>query len=159
MKMNLKKGFTLIELLVVVAIIGILASVVLASLNTARAKGADAAVKANLANMRAQAAIYYDANNGYGAAGTGTAGCATALSLFADPVILGQVAGAVAAGGGFKSCTTTAGSAGSWAAAVQLKSLNTLAWCVDASGASKQETIANSQLGLDAVITAGGLCL
>ena len=45
MKMNLRKGFTLIELLVVVAIIGILASVVLASLNTARSKGADAACK------------------------------------------------------------------------------------------------------------------
>ncbi len=60
---NTQTGFTLIELLVVIAIIGILASVVLASLNTARDKGADAAVKSNINNMRAQAEIYYDDNN------------------------------------------------------------------------------------------------
>ncbi len=55
-----KKGFTLIELLVVIAIIGILASVVLASLNTARDKGADAAVKSNLSGIKNQMAIFYD---------------------------------------------------------------------------------------------------
>lgn len=64
LKQTLKRGFTLIELLVVIAIIGILASVVLASLNSARDKGSDAAVKANLSNMRAQAELTYDDDGG-----------------------------------------------------------------------------------------------
>lgn len=63
MKHTLRRGFTLIELLVVIAIIGILASVVLASLNSARDKGEDAALKSNLNNIRAQAEIVYDDND------------------------------------------------------------------------------------------------
>ena len=59
-KTSASKGFTLIELLVVIAIIGILASVVLASLNSARNKGADAAMKSSINNARAQAELFYD---------------------------------------------------------------------------------------------------
>lgn len=58
-----KRGFTLIELLVVIAIIGILASVVLASLNSARDKGEDAATKQQISSIRAEAEISYDDNS------------------------------------------------------------------------------------------------
>ena len=44
----------------VVAIIGILASVILASLNSARNKATDGVIKATMGNARTQAALYYE---------------------------------------------------------------------------------------------------
>lgn len=57
-----RRGFTLIELLVVIAIIGILSSVVLASLNSARKKGRDAARLGAIKQLQLALELYYDAN-------------------------------------------------------------------------------------------------
>lgn len=65
------RGFTLIELLVVIAIIGILSSVVLASLNTARTRGRDAAIRSQMMQIRSQAAIFYSTYGSYTNTGTG----------------------------------------------------------------------------------------
>ncbi|MBU1292205.1 type II secretion system GspH family protein, partial [Patescibacteria group bacterium] len=67
---NNKKGFTLIELLVVIAIIGLLASIVLVSLNSARAKARDARRKADLNQIRLALEMYYDSYNRYPQAGS-----------------------------------------------------------------------------------------
>ena len=56
-----KKGFTLIELLVVIAIIGVLASIVLASLNTARQKSRDARRITDMKQIQLALELYYDA--------------------------------------------------------------------------------------------------
>ncbi|MEO6536723.1 MAG: type II secretion system protein [Candidatus Paceibacterota bacterium] len=62
---TLRKGFTLIELLVVIAIIGVLSAVVLASLNTARSKGNDAARTSDVQELTKAFTLAYDAANAY----------------------------------------------------------------------------------------------
>ena len=60
-----KRGFTLVELLVVIAIIGLLASVVLVSVNSARAKARDAKRMEQLKQIQLAIEMYYSTSNAY----------------------------------------------------------------------------------------------
>ena len=139
---HVQKGFTLIELLVVIAIIGILAGIVLASLGSARNKGGDAAVQGDLVGIRSQAELYAsNNNNSYGTLATTTANAAASCNagMFTDASIRAALTAAISSGGGLVACAANA-TAGYWAAAAQLKSDPTQAWCVSSSGTSKQIT-------------------
>jgi type II secretory pathway pseudopilin PulG len=118
------------ELLVVIAIIGILASVVLASLNTARSKGSDAAVKSSINNSRAQAELYYDANgNSYASVCASTTGGIANMKAAADN----------ANGAGAVVCND---SATTWALQGQLVANSGQYYCADSTGKSSTSSAA-----------------
>ncbi len=137
--MKKNKGFTLIELFVVIAIIGILASVVLASLNTARDKGANASVKSNLNNMRAQAELVYD-NASPNSYATVCSDANVTKALEAARVSSGALTTTVA----FATAETATSVAcqsqsTSWVIQAPLKGTGAGYWCVDSSGKSQAE--------------------
>ncbi|MBU6388700.1 type II secretion system GspH family protein [Patescibacteria group bacterium] len=131
------QGFTLIELLVVIAIIGVLSAVVLASLNTARSKGNDAAIQSDLSTIQTEAEIYY---GGTGGNSYGTAGTSCTNGVFSDATIAKAIAGAKTANGGNSLVCNNSTTA--YAVSSNLSSNSSRYWCVDSTGGSSNSTTA-----------------
>lgn len=92
--MKTERGFTLIELLVVIAIIGVLSSVVLASLTTARVRATEAKKKAEVRQIALALHNYYLAT-GLSPANTPSPGnwnvADTALSSALEPTYMASI--------------------------------------------------------------------
>lgn len=90
----MKKGFTLIELLVVVSLIGVLATLVIANLNSARERARDTQRKSDLRNIQTALRLYYNDSSDFpatagmpwGLAWTGIGGATYMNLLPKDPL-------------------------------------------------------------------------
>ena len=122
LKKQNQKGFTLIELLVVIAIIGLLASVVLLALGSARSKSRDAKRVADVRQVVSALELYYNDNNGYPTALTGL----VSTYLGSVPAYPTPVDGASCSQTGYTYATGGAAVSGQW-------SSYSLTFCVGAT--------------------------
>lgn len=133
-----KAGFTLIELLVVIAIIGLLASVVLLALNSARAKSRDAKRLADIRQIASAFELYFNDNNAYPTGsvsivqGVGGVLGAPNTVVGLTPTYIGLVPAAPAPQDGGCAGTAAKGSNNYWYETNSTGSFYTLTFCLGA---------------------------
>ena len=151
--MNKTQGFTLIEVMVVIVIIGILASVIIASLGKARSGGNDASIKNSMRNALNQAEIAYITRvankesytsictNGVLPSETNVRGIGAMLLSASKAGGLSSFATNGTGTGTTATCNNTVSSA--YAAEVPLSgstNASPIMWCVDSTGKNKKTT-------------------
>jgi len=110
MKNLTKKGFTLVELLVVISIIGLLSTIAIVSLGSARAKSRDTKRIADMKQLSTALEQYYSDQGGYPSVTTAPAWPATLPSSTAgNDVILGSTNAKVLASGNAAAAGAAAG--------------------------------------------------
>src|SRR3989344_5230709 len=121
-------GFTLIELLVVIAIIGLLASIVLTSLSSARGKGGDAKVQTQVKQLYTLVEKDYAASGNYS---TAFSGANTLVNT--GPYAAMQTA----LGSGNLTAVTSGTPVSAYALYGKLSSDPSLYYCIDSTGSVK----------------------
>jgi prepilin-type N-terminal cleavage/methylation domain-containing protein len=132
-----KKGFTLIELMIVIAIVGILSSVIIINLNSARQKATDANTKIELSSVRRAAEIYYS-GSGNETYGNNANSCNAASSMFKQDTVIDNIVMSLEATSGINVTCRSSGT--NFAISANLISPidpTVDNWCVDSSGASR----------------------
>lgn len=108
----------------VIAIIGILASVVLASLTSAKLKSADALIIQTVTNMRAEAELFYDDSGSY-------------VGMCDNETIIGALNRVSSTNGGVVTCVDGGDVSEGWAIEAQMVVSTDEYYCVDNSGVSE----------------------
>jgi prepilin-type N-terminal cleavage/methylation domain-containing protein len=141
------RGFTLIELLVVIAIIGILASIVLVSLNSARNKGKDVRIISDIRQVGTQLETEASASGSYLVGSTlcvtaiGSNGAATINATQGNCLTLNS--DATSNGGTLSVQTAAASGATSFSGYAVYGTLNAGGYfCADSTGSTTQKTTA-----------------
>jgi prepilin-type N-terminal cleavage/methylation domain-containing protein len=152
LKKEKNQGFTLMELLVVIAIIGILSTVVLGQVNSARDKAESASVKAMMANMRVQAEIcgqkYINNPPPATASCTTLMAAATVDNIFKDPTIVKAITKIktqiIIPVGTAPVCSISGDYWAFYVPSLKGETGTARGWCVDNSGAAKVLSVATT---------------
>lgn len=140
---KMEKGFTLIELLVVIAVIGILASIMLISMQVARSNANDAKRQAELRQLIHVLTLYKDDHDNNfpdvdcnSTGGIGTTGCVFASASGTNPLIPSYMIKTISTIGTVPYYYRyISGTPGSFIAYVKMEKVGSDSWyCIDGKG-------------------------